>query len=113
VITTAVFGLNSGEAFVGVIGALIEVPALTGLVNVAFWMRKRYFTSGNQTLEVLPVEDAPYLHPIARERRFIRNLPNYFRLADHPGVRRREAGLNEAAGAADAAVVVGASVSCS
>ena len=50
-VAVGVYGINSGQAFAGVVGPLIEVPSLILLVNLAFWFKKKLYTSKAKVLE--------------------------------------------------------------
>ncbi len=48
-VAVGVFGIDSGQAFAGVVGPLIEVPALILLVNLAFWFREKLYSFDKST----------------------------------------------------------------
>jgi len=44
-VAVGVYGINSGQAFAGVVGPLIEVPSLILLVNLALWLKGKLYSS--------------------------------------------------------------------
>lgn len=50
-VAISVFGINSAQAFAGVIGPLVEVPVLISLVNVSLFLRKKFYSNNTDETE--------------------------------------------------------------
>jgi ACR3 family arsenite transporter len=53
-VAIGVFGIASAEALATVVGPLIEVPALVGLVYLALWAKRRYYTTAGVPTAAAP-----------------------------------------------------------
>ena len=58
-VAVATFGIGSGEALAGVVGPLIEVPALISLVYVSLWAGRRFFGVSSDSLRQGSAHDHP------------------------------------------------------
>lgn len=56
-VAVGIYGLHSDEALMSVIGALIEIPTMLALVNVAFYFRKNLFKAEGVNNKVVQLAD--------------------------------------------------------